>query len=143
MKVCRRCFKPESEVRFLPKRRKCESCRSSEKKAYYEAHREAKLAYEASRRSPERREYLRFKSIERSFGVSKGRYFEILASQGGGCAICGGPSKGIGKFHVDHCHKTGVVRGLLCSECNLGLGKFKDDPGRLRRAASYLEIKRG
>ena len=41
--------------------------------------------------------------------------------------------------HVDHCHDTGKVRGILCPDCNKGLGLFRDSPGSLRAAASYLE----
>jgi hypothetical protein len=39
---------------------------------------------------------------------------------------------------VDHCHRTHRIRGLLCSRCNTGIGKFNDDPGLLMRAAKYL-----
>ena len=50
------------------------------------------------------------------------------------CIICGATSTLV----VDHCHKTGVVRGILCSNCNLGLGHFKDDPLLLEFASQYL-----
>jgi hypothetical protein len=51
------------------------------------------------------------------------------------CTICGEITN---KLSVDHCHKTNKVRGILCQECNLGLGKFKDDPELLEFARIYL-----
>jgi hypothetical protein len=57
-----------------------------------------------------------------------------------GCAICA-RTTGIGRFgqlHIDHDHVTGEVRGVLCHECNTGLGKFKDDPDLLAAAIKYL-----
>lgn len=51
------------------------------------------------------------------------------------CVICGEPGESLA---VDHCHKTNKVRGMLCSSCNLGLGKFKDDPQLLEFARIYL-----
>jgi hypothetical protein len=66
-------------------------------------------------------------------------YDAMLAAQSGGCAICGTPPSVDGRaLAVDHCHATGLVRGLLCRACNQGLGIFADDPQRLRKAANYL-----
>lgn len=58
---------------------------------------------------------------------------------GNRCAICGAMETEGQKFAVDHCHATGCLRGLLCPPCNLGLGSFRDDPERLRKAAKYVE----
>lgn len=70
------------------------------------------------------------------YGMTVEDYDRMLAEQEGRCAACGDvPTK---RLHVDHDHSTGQVRGLLCGECNLGIGKFKDDPERLESAARYL-----
>lgn len=64
----------------------------------------------------------------------------LYEEQKGKCAICSTPMGK--KANVDHCHSTGVVRGLLCRGCNFGLGFFRDDPDRLVRAAQYVEERR-
>lgn len=69
----------------------------------------------------------------RQFGCDDATIKDILSV--GECVICGLASS---KLVVDHCHKTGSVRGALCGECNLGLGKFKDDPQLLEFARIYL-----
>jgi hypothetical protein len=47
------------------------------------------------------------------------------------------------RMHLDHCHQSGQVRGVLCRNCNVALGLMADNPERLRRAAEYLEVKHG
>jgi RNA polymerase-binding transcription factor DksA len=77
------------------------------------------------------------------YGITSEEFDAMLASQGGGCAICGTTdwlSRGKGP-HTDHDPDRGptAVRGILCGTCNNGLGNFGDDPARLRAAADYLE----
>lgn len=75
------------------------------------------------------------------YGITKAQYDEMLAQQGGLCAICGRDEPG-GRdkvWNVDHCHNSSQVRGLLCGPCNRGLGQFRDNPELLRAAAKYLE----
>jgi hypothetical protein len=62
----------------------------------------------------------------------------MFAKQRGLCAICHEESDN--RFSIDHDHNDGKVRGLLCSECNLGLGKFKDNVDNMLRAIDYLEM---
>lgn len=92
---------------------------------------------EWQRANPDKRHAQRL----RKYGLTRARYYEMLAEQGGVCAICGTDNPGDRRttlFFVDHCHATGRVRGLLCSPCNLGIGKFGDEPERLERAAVYV-----
>ena len=81
--------------------------------------------------------------LKMKYGITVEDYDAMLVDQGGGCAICGAtdPGESRGYFCVDHCHETKEVRGLLCDACNLGVGKFNDDPDRLERAAAYVRRK--
>lgn len=78
------------------------------------------------------------------YGIGLDAYNALLAKQDGVCKICGNPETrknkhtGTCRLHVDHCHETGNIRGLLCQKCNFGLGVFKDDIGLLQEAIKYL-----
>lgn len=74
---------------------------------------------------------------DRRFGLSPGQYTQMLAAQGGVCALCGGVDPGRA-LAVDHCHETDTVRGLLCMNCNTALGKLGDTAEALQRAVDYL-----
>ena len=77
-------------------------------------------------------------------GMTVDDYDSILISQSGSCAICKTKDPGgeNGRFCVDHDHKTGIVRGLLCNPCNWGIGHLRDNPEILRSAIQYLEKNR-
>jgi hypothetical protein len=75
------------------------------------------------------------------YNITTAEYEEILALQGGVCAICKKPPKDGGKsLAIDHDHKTGLIRGLLCWACNSFLAKAKDDVTVIRNAVQYLEL---
>lgn len=74
-----------------------------------------------------------------TYNMSGKEYQAMLDGQSGVCKICGNPPKEGKSLAVDHCHKTGKIRGLLCTSCNKGLGLFCDNPTFLRSAAEYLE----
>lgn len=71
------------------------------------------------------------------YGLTPEQHAAMIEAQGGLCSICRGKGGQRGLV-VDHCHETGVVRGLLCSECNIGIGKLGDSPARLTAAAKYI-----
>ncbi|MGH3681487.1 MAG: endonuclease VII domain-containing protein [Natronosporangium sp.] len=72
--------------------------------------------------------------LRRRYGIGQQEFEQLLAAQGGVCGICGAERP----EHVDHDHVTGYVRGVLCFNCNGGLGHFRDDRGRLDKAIAYL-----
>lgn len=90
----------------------------------------------------------RFKDydLRKHFGIGFPEYAKMLADQGGQCGICRSeeaainPSTGLPRdLAVDHCHDSGTIRGLLCTNCNTGIGAFGDDPDKLRAAIDYVE----
>jgi hypothetical protein len=109
----------------------CKVCRSRQAKAWYLNKRQEIIE--------SRREWRKRTGAHRrqSYGLSVEEFNAMIVAQNGRCAICLEVPTGRG-FHVDHCHLTGKIRGLLCRGCNLALGHMKDDPRRLQKAATYL-----
>lgn len=97
---------------------------------------------QAEMRSSRGEEYQRYKKnydLMKTYGITLLEYEAQLDKQNGMCALCGITECGSGRnFAVDHCHETGNVRGLLCANCNNGLGRFKDNTEVLRNAITYL-----
>jgi hypothetical protein len=93
----------------------------------------------------------RKQALRRFYGMTLADYNALLVAQGGGCAGCGATRSALkipngqsdrgarGNLHVDHCHATGTVRGILCASCNAALGRVRDNPAVLRNLAAYLE----
>jgi hypothetical protein len=84
------------------------------------------------------------KHVKKKYNMTQDDYDQMFLNQNGVCAICGkeethrNRSGEVGNLAVDHDHKSGKIRGLLCFSCNTGIGKFGDDPDRLQNAAKYL-----
>lgn len=153
-KRCRKCDVDKSLDQF-PLRKEardghgyvCRQCRNADRTAYAVRERERRAndpefrdrrrSYERSYRARTERR-LRSLHYKRTYQVSVEEYDRLFAEQGGCCAICKGKPSRTKHLHVDHCHETGRVRGLLCDSCNLGLGSFKEDPERVTKAADYL-----
>ena len=78
--------------------------------------------------------------LKRQYGVSVDGWNNIYTQQNGQCAICRKELLYTNECHTDHDHTTGLVRGILCRDCNMLLGWAHDNPKILRRAIKYLEI---
>lgn len=131
MKVCPKgkygCGETLSIDQFNPNCHYCKKCSAKTSRSYHKTDR-GQIRW-------------RSRNYQKCFGITIDDYEKMLKAQDGKCAICQ-RRPGIDqekRLHVDHCHTTGKVRGLLCSKCNCGIGHLADSPERLRKAASYIE----
>lgn len=157
MRRCKACTVESPPTNWTYKRGSCDQCQRERRKAYYrenigQQRAEALTRYYANRpRAAENNRRWRKankdglsakdrdRHLQANYGISATVYDEMLAVQGSCCAMCGKKAEDEQRsLCVDHDHKTGEVRGLLCSACNTGLGKLNDDPHLLDVGAAYL-----
>lgn len=127
MHECRECKEVKSSSEFYYNRgrsreldcKKCRNRKDSKKKSGTAAHKKNVKRYQ----------------LKAWYGLTLEEYEQMLGEQDSACAICNQYMKPV---YVDHSHKTGKVRGLLCMTCNSGLGMFKDNPELLEKAIEYL-----
>lgn len=81
----------------------------------------------------------RFARIKKQYGMSPDDYEKLLSKQGMSCAVCSGLIGNTPSTHIDHCHETGIVRGLLCQKCNQAIGLLQDSPEIMLKAAEYVK----
>ena len=96
--------------------------------------------YHKEWRSKNKEKWKRYQTCHR-YGISTEEYEDLIESSGKSCPICNtlfDDSKY--KRNIDHCHETGIVRGIICNHCNVALGWFKHDEDILRRAISWIKI---
>lgn len=122
------------EYQRLWRKRNQEKCRTSQKK-YNDSHKEQRELYAIKQKCR-----IRETALMRMYGMTTEKYNTTLAKQGSVCAICGLHNRNKHPLYVDHDHTTKNVRGLLCRDCNLGLGYFKDNEDFLRRATEYVLV---
>lgn len=134
-KICSKCGE-EKELKLFNKAKWCSGgvrpeCKKCEAKARSERQRVQKKV------DPDARYGVVLKN---KYGITFEVYKLMLEDQGNACAICRKTTPGMGKryFSVDHCHKTGRIRGLLCQKCNAGLGMYSDQIEFLEKAILYL-----
>lgn len=123
--------------------KECSSCRLEKDISFFYSDKNTKdgLKRECKECSTRKIDNTHYKQ---KYNISIDKYEEMSLKRDHKCDICETniPGNRIKRLCVDHCHTTGNIRGLLCEGCNLGLGKFKDSPDLLRRAAEYLEDKK-
>ena len=120
-------------------RSECLDCSRARIRDYHHKH--------VARLNVAKREYLRTRprdatrlNLKWKYGMTKDDFAELLAEQGGRCAICGTVSNADGsRLVVDHSHHTGYIRGLLCRTCNWGIGCLRDNPSFMDAAKAYLQ----
>lgn len=105
----------------------------------YSQSEKGKLARKKRESTQKGKENIRMWNITTTHGLSKEQYFSLIESQDNKCAICKDILELDHKTHVDHCHSTGKIRGILCHGCNTGLGLFKDNIDSLKNAIKYLK----
>ncbi|HEY6019375.1 MAG TPA: endonuclease VII domain-containing protein [Candidatus Paceibacterota bacterium] len=133
-KNCKQCGENKAVTDFHKqgkyRRSRCKFCAKGENAGNY-----AKLTAE------KKAQYARVATAKR-YGLTLEEHDELFNGHEM-CPICLTTDPGSKAWVVDHSHETGKVRGLLCSECNLGLGKFRDNIATLSRAQAYLEVNDG
>ena len=91
------------------------------------------------KKRPGREHYFREQKLKRNFGLTLADYNAMREAQDNGCAICQRQHKSTKRLCVDHCHDTGKIRGLLCGNCNSGIGLLGDNVASVKNALRYLE----
>jgi hypothetical protein len=113
----------------------CKGCRNDSTRKW-----EAKHSGEPRNRKKVEYSKARDYILKHRYGISQQDYDDLLASQKHRCAICKRDANEMTyHLHVDHCHTSGKVRGLLCSPCNVYLGYVRDNKDALNNAIQYLK----
>jgi len=155
-KLCTKCFQEKPHSEFWKSRNtkdgfntKCKDCGREAKRRqkennpehYRKKRKEYYHKYEKTIKAKLRQSnYIKRWRIETLYGITHEEYLGILAKQNYACAICEGELiPGTNKKpHIDHCHETGKVRGVLCKGCNTALGFLGDNIEGVKRALAYL-----
>jgi hypothetical protein len=122
----------KARERYAATRAEC----NAKKRAWRAARRDEVNAWMREYQRRNRDHYYEYNAANR-FGVSRAE-IKAMRARSSVCEICGSAPDPKKRLQIDHDHETGVLRGVLCQGCNLGLGAFKDDIARIHKAALYL-----
>jgi hypothetical protein len=145
-KKCSKCGEVKDVDNFYPDKRYLDGRRSNCKQCMGMYHKRRYGISEIKQRTLDWGKRYREKHPDRvweakilsRYGITADDYYELYKQQDGKCAICGVP-KPARKLGVDHNHENGLLRGLLCSRCNNGIGIFQDNTEWLQKSIDYLE----
>lgn len=139
MRICTKCGKKKiANSRFSVDGR-CRSCFEKDLRASNPefAERQRKNCREWHDKNPDKVKVQHWTyHIKRTYNLTPDEYFTMLENQGGGCKLCGRRPNGKNKLPIDHNHKTGAVRGILCTPCNRALGILEDN---MEKVLEYLK----
>jgi len=149
-KTCTKCKKTKAMEDFCTDRSRksgltswCKACRKISKTKYNRTERGKQTTRAHTKRYYMKNGGTKFRAglnLKYLYGITPADFDRMYVEQNGRCAICGKHQSDFKRaLDVDHDHETKVIRGLLCRNCNLAIGKFKDNPVLLRKAADYLE----
>lgn len=139
MKVCKVCGLDKIDSSFYKTNQTtCKICVRERTATWQTENRERyrEISREWGQRNPDKRKH---EALKRFHGISLSDYLLLSAKQNNLCAICQNPPLGKRTLAVDHDHKTGKIRGLLCGNCNTALGLLKENPSSLLAACEYLK----
>lgn len=131
--LCSNCKEPLTEANWIKDSKNknglhswCRDCRSHQRRQRYAENDQDDI------------DRLRRKHLWRTYGLTLEQFDEMLYSQLGRCKACHEPFLRHRDIHVDHCHATRQVRGLLCNDCNTALGLVKESVERTQALADYI-----
>lgn len=147
-KKCIKCLETKNNTEFFRDKYQidgrvstCKKCRKDYYKEHYIKNKEKYIKNQAEYKKNNIEKYKLYHNkyvMNKRFGISIETYTEMFNRQNGVCAICNLKEKSSKRMAIDHCHKTGKIRGLLCSWCNRAIGLLKDDVNLLKNSITYL-----
>jgi hypothetical protein len=152
-RTCKICKQLKTKNNFAPQGYQCRQCRTEKQRLYYAAM-PPKTAEQRKKATEYQKAYRlknlekvkqdsRVRHIKRKFNLTQEEYNDMLKAQNGVCATCNQKCKTGNHLAVDHDHKTGKIRGLLCKDCNTSLGLLKEDIQILENLKNYIILHTG